>query len=160
MTPDLEFWARTLTVLALEMGLVVGLAAVVSPRLAAAGHRRLLWLGALTSMLLVIAGEISGIAHSVSRLATSPAPLPAPGVIVTTTEVALEAGWDSVEAAPGLTLPSVDTTRPTPATGRWWPGLVWLADESINIAGCYFHNRAGAGGQGSLPVSSRWPKRP
>jgi beta-lactamase regulating signal transducer with metallopeptidase domain len=134
MTPDLEFWARTLTVLALEMGLVVGLAAVVAPRLAAAGHRRLLWLGALTSMLLILAGEISGIAHSVSRLATSPAPLPAPGVIVTTTDTALEAGWDSVDAAPAITLPSADITRPTPATGRWWPGLVWLAGTLILLA--------------------------
>ncbi len=127
MTPDLEFWARTLTVLALEMGLVVGLAAVVSPRLAAAGHRRLLWLGVFLSVLLILAGEISGTAHSVSRFANSPASLPAPGVIVTTANAALEGAWDSVEIAPRITLPSADITRPTPATGTWWPGLVWLA---------------------------------
>lgn len=134
MTPDLEFWVRTLTVLALEMGVVVGLAAIVSPRLAAAGHRRLLWLGALTSMLLVLAGEISGIAHSVSRLATSPAPLPAPGVIVTTIDTAPEGAWDSIDAAPGITLPGADTSRRTPATGTWWPGLVWLAGTLALLA--------------------------
>lgn len=104
-----------------------GPGSMVSPRLATASHRRLLWLGALTSMLLVLVGEASGVAHSVSRLATIARPLPGHGVIVTTTDTALEAAWDSVDAAPGITLPSADTTRRTPATGAWWPGLAWLA---------------------------------
>ena len=72
ITPDLAFWTRLLTRLAVEAACVVGIALLLDRLIRPAFWRRALWQSAVISLLLVAASELSGFGRGLASISFRP----------------------------------------------------------------------------------------
>ncbi len=123
--PDLAFWGRLLAVLAVEITLIVGLAAALTTRLRSASHRRTAWLASLWAVAFVVAGEVAGVR---SFVATPSATTTEPRVVITRV---LDLA-DPVSSTPAES--ATKDLGEVPVQGTWWPGIVWLGGAFLVAA--------------------------
>jgi len=116
---------QTLGLLALQIGVVAGLAAGVRPWLKAASARRAVWLGALLGVAVILANACTGIDRKLVR-GLRPGPLrPSIATAQGNLPPTLRARSEEL-ARRGVVLPML----PVPAKrdqAVWWPAWFWLA---------------------------------
>ena len=133
MNPDitLEFWARFFGRLALEMALVALLAAWLQRLIKPALWRRTIWQTALLGMVLLLAGELTGVNGVVagwSHLRKIPAQISSPLPDLKTKAVVsvkiLSTALTPMPDAPQLGAPLSGPAKSVSAI--WWPAGIWL----------------------------------
>lgn len=131
MPPDLSFWLRLITRLAVEAASLVTVALFLERLIQPAYWRRALWQGTVICVLLLTASELSGLGRGLSSfLFVRDQPVTGTRVLAGPSEnqrmpLGRAGRLDSGALVP-VTLPALAVT---PETVRlvWWPGLVWLA---------------------------------
>jgi len=121
MIPDLSFWARTLSVLGVEIAFLTLLAAGICSKVVVARHRRAIWIGTVGAALLIVVGEACGVRDALPR--RTPADIPA-----TRAPAIVSVATSFLPAIEEETIPmAIRADFEEPPRPVWWPGYLWLA---------------------------------
>ena len=133
MNPEItiEFWARFFGRLALEVALVATLAAGMERLIISARWRRTIWQAALLGLVVLLAGELTGmnglvagwrpIPKTTAQVGASPSGLQTEALA---SVKILPLGLTPLIDAPPLATPSPRTAKSV--TAVWWPIVIWL----------------------------------
>lgn len=133
-SPDLEFWGRTLGVLAVEIAAVAGIAEAFDWKTKSSATRKRVWQAALLAGVLLVLGELTGLRQTWRLL---PAPFEARTAAARRIVATVSAPSPAAEV-PSTDVPwpnSVSQPSAQPKRGAvWWPFWVWLGGAGLVAA--------------------------
>jgi beta-lactamase regulating signal transducer with metallopeptidase domain len=136
MTPTTAFWWRLFGLLAIEAALVAALATVLARWIRSAVWRRTIWQAGVLGLLVLAAGESTGLNRGLAAWATAkPEARRSRRMVVRAFPPRIQAAppiaSNDPDAASELKIINAPTAMPDSRT--WWPGLIWLSGFGLML---------------------------